>query len=735
MAAFALTAGLSYSALDDPRFIGARFATCDEILCVSWVMPVTRAWLKGARAGDPVVSVDGRAIGEFPPQALPRSATQQFGFRDRGGTIQTIENPVVPRGLGDFIVFWVAGAFIAALGALVLVRRPDLHSARLFGLFSLACSIGLAVGPAAGVTHRPLPLILMYVAVIALGTVFLPLSLALIERTEPWSRRVLAGMSLCAIVLLGFYAAVVLRFADGYRWALLLGAAWLGASVAASVGFLAILGTRQPSALRKQAWIVVTGFGLGMFPFLALTYIPLGLGLRSLLPGRLSIGTIICIPIGFAVAILQYEMLGIRRLIHRGLVYGGTGAILLLAVGLTFGALGGWARDWPTWTVALIVVAGALVCRPLERGVHRFIDRFVYRDAVDYGRVIDTIRTDLVHVEQTHGVAAALIRRLVDSLRLESTLLFLGDRAESAVLAVEVGPHSRRIAGRLRNAALPGTKDGKAIEFSWESNSMFLTPLSRQGSYLGHVLWGPKSGGEVFVADERRVIEALAPILTLVLEERALSERLRDLNKRLLQAEEAERRRIAQDLHDGPLQKAALLGGLADGASVDRRQLARELNAEIREICTRLRPSILDDLGLVAALDWLLSEAERNTGLRTRLRVERIDEEQRFSPDVEVAFFRVTQESINNIIKHAKATTITVSLTLKEELLTLRVQDDGVGFSNDQVTRSGLGLPGMRERVLQIGGSFEVRSEPGEGTELLAVAGISPVKDPDVHGD
>ena len=96
---------------------------------------------------------------------------------------------------------------------------------------------------------------------------------------------------------------------------------------------------------------------------------------------------------------------------------------------------------------------------------------------------------------------------------------------------------------------------------------------------------------------------------------------------------------------------------------------------------------------------------------------------------------RLAPSSINNIVKHARAATIEVSLAIEGGQLVLRVKDDGVGFSNDAPRQSGLGLPGMRERVLQIDGHFEVRSEPGEGTELLARAPIPAQEGTDEHVD
>jgi len=109
LAAFAITVIFSHAALKGDRFLGARFAPCEQVLCVDWVMPTTWAWTRGARAGDPVVSIDGKAVGEFDARALPRGARRTFTFRDRGGPVRTAEFSVIPEN-SDELVLGVFGA-------------------------------------------------------------------------------------------------------------------------------------------------------------------------------------------------------------------------------------------------------------------------------------------------------------------------------------------------------------------------------------------------------------------------------------------------------------------------------------------------------------------------------------------------------------------------------------------------------------------------------------------------
>ncbi len=224
----------------------------------------------------------------------------------------------------------------------------------------------------------------------------------------------------------------------------------------------------------------------------------------------------------------------------------------------------------------------------------------------------------------------------------------------------------------------------------------------------------------MIIEDEKRVVASIAPVLALAIDKGQLSEDLRELNQQLTKAQEAERARIAADLHDGPLQKAMILTGDRIGDAQLRENVSREMILELREICSRLRPSILDDLGIVPALEWLADGVTRRAGLETNLSVHNVEEDDRFDPDIELALFRVTQEATNNTVKYANGESIDIALSKEDGHLELRVEDDGAGFNATNRAGMGSGISGMRERVIQLDGSFEVTSEPSRGTTVLA---------------
>jgi len=211
-------------------------------------------------------------------------------------------------------------------------------------------------------------------------------------------------------------------------------------------------------------------------------------------------------------------------------------------------------------------------------------------------------------------------------------------------------------------------------------------------------------------------------------------ERLRALSRRLLEVQEEERGRLARDLHDDvgqvltalkiqleSLQRAndpALRARVAEGVVTVQQTLER-----VRQLSLSLRPSQLDDLGLAAALRSHLDRQAILAGLTAHF--DAAEAPQDIDPDTETACFRVAQEAINNVLRHARARNLWVRLFTAGGRLAISVRDDGRGFDLDSVrarTASGasLGLVGMEERMALAGGSFELRSAPGQGTVLLA---------------
>lgn len=202
---------------------------------------------------------------------------------------------------------------------------------------------------------------------------------------------------------------------------------------------------------------------------------------------------------------------------------------------------------------------------------------------------------------------------------------------------------------------------------------------------------------------------------------------LKDLSKRLVEAEERERRAISRELHDEVGQSLSALlidvGNLTEMSAEDStfrqglqkiKGLAENCVNEVRNMALLLRPSMLDDLGLVAALDWQAREVSKRTGMLVDTLDENVSEN--LPEEYKTCVYRIVQEALNNCSKHAYAKNVRVVVRQEPNHLRVNIEDDGKGFDASRVR--GLGLVGMNERVGQLGGVLKVESDPARGTRL-----------------
>jgi signal transduction histidine kinase len=204
----------------------------------------------------------------------------------------------------------------------------------------------------------------------------------------------------------------------------------------------------------------------------------------------------------------------------------------------------------------------------------------------------------------------------------------------------------------------------------------------------------------------------------------------------VVRAQEEERARIAQELHDEPLQTVVHLYRLLDrlsttptGAADEVRQglseargVAEGIAEELRRLARGLRPASLEDVGLVTVLHRLVAEADGRGDLRAQLSVD--GEPRRLDPLLELGLFRIAQEAVRNVERHARAARVDIGLRFAPDTIELTVVDDGRGLPSAAVPDGepgGLGLIGMQERAALLGGSFEIESRPRQGTRLRAL--------------
>jgi len=687
-------------------------------------MPAGHAWHVGARPGMRVVTLNGqdaRADAILLPlmkaELLSPNGQSLFAHATAGAAI-TLPWARIP--------LWITGALFALLGALVLVRRPDTRVARLFALFAGVTAVALGVSPASGGPHSAWSLVVQFLSLLGVACT-LPAFVTALVGDWTGSRTALRFSWLAgSVILIGYLVAVFIRPSIYSQVRVAFGAYFVGGILTALIVLARRSLLRHPSRSARDARLALTGIACGTLPFVGLTLIPQNIMHTDLVPGHVTAFLWCVIPLTFAYAILRHQVLGIRRLVHRGMVHGITAAmtlavVFLLVVLIDSRVSGALREPRAAWLIAALLALGVLLFKVLSHGARALVDRLLYPGEVDSGTLLAAMRDDLVGSAHVEEVIAAMVKKLRESLRLEAAILFLGTTAGTMRVAASAGSRVDETIAHVRQHLLkvdPG--EHGMSEIRWDSDVLLIARLETVGETLGFLVLGPKDKGEIFLREERRLVETVIPILALAIRETSLLAELREVSERLTDAQEAERGRIARDLHDGPLQKAILLGGGADVTLRDRNGVARELAAELRELCARLRPAILDDLGLVPALEWLLEQTAQWFTVTPRLTLRGMTEDDRLAPNAELALFRVTQEAVSNALKHAHARSIHVSLTRTINSVELSIADDGNGASRIGDRLHGLGIPGMRERLRQVGGSVSIASNGRTGTMVSA---------------
>ena len=400
----------------------------------------------------------------------------------------------------------------------------------------------------------------------------------------------------------------------------------------------------------------------------------------------------------------------------------------------------------PVLAVGVFAVLAALVA-----GLFGFYRYELYAVAVVLGALVMLLATVLFY-HQTG-------ERQASDAALESAQARVGDIVDSAMDAVISTDESQRIVlynpaaekmfGRPRAAVLGHPLDLLVPERFRRAHQAHVAEFGRTGATSRRmgapgVLFGLRANGEEFPieASISQHSEHGGKILTVILRDvtervhadealRQSREELRELSVAAHSIREQEQRRVAREIHDElgqsltalKMDVAWLLGSLpAASPSLSEKLNAMqnqldETVAATRRISADLRPLMLDDLGLIPATEWLAQNFSERTGIPCRLHIQPTDIE--LGEPHASALYRILQESLTNVARHAKATRVEVSLERADGTLLLTVRDDGRGFRPAEArARKTFGLLGLRERTVLLGGETSVASEPGHGTTV-----------------
>jgi signal transduction histidine kinase len=410
------------------------------------------------------------------------------------------------------------------------------------------------------------------------------------------------------------------------------------------------------------------------------------------------------IPISIGIAILRYRLYDIDLLINRTLVYGALTVSVAGIYVLVVGYLGTLFQTGGNLLISLLATgAVAVLFQPLRDRLQRAVNRLMYGERDDPYAVVSRLGERLEATLAPDAVLATIVETVREALKLPYTAIALTENGAAPKVAASVGEPAE--------------------------NPLRL-PLTYQSEPVGELLLGSRGPHETLGAADRRLLEGLARQAGVAAYAVRLTTDLQRSRERLVAAREEERRRLRRDLHDG---LGAQLAGLnvqagslrrliphdpaaADELVVELREELRGAIADIRRLVYDLRPPALDDLGLVGALRRL-AERYGLEGQQPQVLVEAPEDLPRLPAAVEVAVYRITQEALTNVVRHAQAKSCIVRLAVMKEDVTLDILDDGAGIPAEPT--AGVGLSSMRERAAELGGSCVVESVPKGGTRVL----------------
>ena len=420
----------------------------------------------------------------------------------------------------------------------------------------------------------------------------------------------------------------------------------------------------------------------------------------------------LALPVAVGAAILKYRLYEIDLVIRKTVVFGLLALFMTLVYAGVVGGIGALVGSTSNTLLSFVAAAAlAILFQPARERARRIADRLVYgKRATPYevlaefsGRVGEAYSTD-------------------DVLPRMAQLLAEGTGATSATVWVRVGgevhPKASWPEGRredplaLEGEALPTFENQDAVE------------VRHRGELLGALTVAMPPADPMNPAKEK-LVRDLAGQAGLVLRNVRLIEELRASRQRLVAAQDEERRRLERNIHDGAQQqlvslsvKLRLLGQLASRDPARTAEMADQLQADatealedLRDLARGIYPPLLADKGLGAALDAQARRAAVPLSVQT-------DGIGRYPQDVESALYFCCLEALQNVAKYAHATHAEVRLSERADELAFEVVDDGDGFDR-RSTQPGTGLQGMADRLDALGGTLEVRSQPGEGTAVI----------------
>lgn len=731
------------------------------------------------RPSDLILSVNGeptrlsvrRSIAAYAAPAVGETVTLSVLHQHHMRSVELRMISPTLRGRLHRLEFPTIAFCFALLGFFVWAHKPQDPTVVLFLLFTQSIAAGVAVAQLNALC-RPMAFFWFNLCLGLYSATIVHFHLAF---PRPWSfpgkRWVILGLYGLAFLLPCLYLPGLRQDVDVQWYFLAVNAARLYSALATlSAAGLLLQSYRRTFSEedRRRIRLVVFGTVLACTPLFSLSLIPqIFYAERTLLPYTLTLPFLLLIPLAYVAAIQRYDLLRLERLVNRGVVH----LVLVAVLAALYLALAvGVPRVLP-WTdqplaPALFTLLIAFLFAPLRDRLQKLADRLFYGGWYDSRTVVSEMTKALDGIVAAEKLAGVLAKRLAQTLHLDGAGLLL--RGREGKLAPAPGNEWPKEVASFPPLLHTGALGRELLEASWPLSrselssaaaGMALTPeerrwlsypeielwvpLVRRRALQGILLLGAKAGRQPFDLEDRRMLSTLAWSAAVAAENvrlfSALLRRADEINRlysQLIKSREAERKRLARELHDRAIQDLIKLNYVLDaGASPTANDPSRAALRDgllgvidkLRQVCTELRPSALDDLTLGLAIQGYVEELSLKHGLRISLRLPEGGSEQleALPEEVRLSLFRVLQEALANVHRHAAARHVEVELFVAPDQVTLEVRDDGRGFPCPSdlgaLIRSGhFGLAGAQERMSLIGGNLQLQSDPAGGTRVRA---------------
>lgn len=535
---------------------------------------------------------------------------------------------------------------------------------------------------------------------------------------------------------------------------------------------LSLLVRRLPQAplqIRRRRHLLTAGMIVSLSPLLFGSFLPQIVWGTPLVDYLWTFPFLALLPLSYAYALRRGELGRIDLLLNRGVVYALLSVLILALYALIFIGLRPLFDEtwsWPVVGAALALLAAILIV-VLQTRLQHWVDRLFYGGWYDYRTVVRAMSAELSQGQALDQLVKQLLA-VVHTMRFEAAVL-LWPEADDLVVkgGIDLDPtvHGLRIplngvvARYLRTNARFRSRDQMlapllsltpctAVERALleEPRLEFWLPLVSRGRLRGVLIMGERQGDEVLDEEDLDILSTLSEQAAVAAENVALLEMLRarldqverirdelaESQSRLAESREAERLHLAQELHDGPIQdlygvrfqlgviESELQSEAALAQLASALETLQQVTSNLRQTCGDLRPPTLTPFGLEMAIR---SHAERVRELHPdlNLQLDLMHDGQAIPERERLALFRIYQEALANVIKHAHARWVLVHLELDTEQVVLEIRDDGCGFEVppswiDLARRGHFGMLGVTERAGSINGALEVVSAPEAGT-------------------